>query len=81
MKAGLLRDLPNDRPVLVFGMNGSAELMAFANEIHNFLKENKYRMKSDAASWHMFFDPPVFNINISAGNSGSEWWIVVGLAE
>ena len=57
MRAGLLRDLPKDRPVSVFGMNGNAESMAFANEIHAFLKENRYETTGDAASWHMFFDP------------------------
>jgi hypothetical protein len=80
MKAGLLRDLPNDRPVFVLGMSGNVESMAFANEIYGFLKENGYQMKSDAASWHMFFNPPVFNIKISPGNNGTEWWIVVGPA-
>jgi hypothetical protein len=81
MKANLLRDLPSDRPVVVFGMNGNTESMAFANEVYNFLKENVYQMKDRAASWHMFFEPPVFNIKISRGNGGTERWIVVGPAE
>jgi hypothetical protein len=33
------------------------------------------------AGWHMFFNPPVFNVKISRGDGGSEWWIVVGPAE
>lgn len=81
MKAALLRDLPNDRPVLVLGMNGNAESTAFAQEIYGFLKGHGYEMKGEAPSWHMFFDPPVFDIKISPGNRGAEWWIVVGPAE
>src|ERR1043166_3771261 len=60
MKSGLLRDLPNDKPVAVMGMNGNTESMTFANEIHSFLSTNGYRMTTDTATWHMFFDPPVF---------------------
>jgi len=81
MKAGLLRDLPKDRPVMVFAINGNGESMTFATQIHAFLKDNGYQMKTDAASWHMFFDPPVFNIKISPGEGGAEWWIVVGPAD
>lgn len=81
MEAALLRDLPNDRPVLVLGMNGNAESMAFAHEIYGFPKGHGYEMKGESPSWHMFFDPPVFDIKISPGNRGAEWWIVVGPAE
>jgi len=80
-KAGLLRDLKRDRPVQVMGMNGNAESIAFANEIHSFLNVNGFHMMNDTATQHMFFDPPVYNVKISPGNSGAEWWIVVGPAE
>jgi hypothetical protein len=81
LKTGLLRDLPRDRPIQVMGLNGNTESMAFANEIHAFLKGNGYPMKMDSATWHMFFDPPVFTFNISPGEGGAEWWIIVGPAE
>jgi hypothetical protein len=81
MKAGLLRDMPRDKPVQVMGMSGNTESMAFANEIHRFLQRNGFQMMNDSATWHMFFDPPVFTVNITPGNKGAEWWIVVGPAE
>ena len=81
MKAGFLRDLPKDRPVQVFGLSGNTESMAFASEIHHFLKGNGYPMAQESAGWHLFFNPPAFNVNISEGNGGAEWWIVVGPAE
>jgi len=81
MKASLLRDFPRNKPVQVFGLSGNTESMAFANEIHAFLKANGYQMVQKEAMWHQFFNPPVFNIKISAGNGGKEWWVVVGPAE
>ena len=81
LKSGLLRDMPRDKPVQVMGMNGNTESMAFADEIHQLLRTHGFRMANDAATWHMFFDPPIFNIKISPGNGGAEWWIVVGPAE
>ena len=81
LKASLLRDLPNDRPVQVWGMNGNSESMNFATEIYDALKASGYTMVSDSVAWHMFFNPPVFNIKISEGNGGTESWIVVGPAE
>ncbi|WP_133170169.1 hypothetical protein [Kumtagia ephedrae] len=81
MKAGLLRDLPKDRPVSVMGMNGNTESMTFANEIYAFLNANGYEMKADTATWHMFFNPPVGNVNISQHDNGAEWAIVIGPAE
>jgi hypothetical protein len=80
-RAGLLRGLPRDKPIQVMGMNGNTESMAFANEIHHFLQANNFQMLNDAATWHVFFDPPVFTVNINLGNGGAEWWIVVGPAE
>jgi hypothetical protein len=81
MRAGLLKDLPKDKPVLVLGMNGNTESMNYAKEIYAFLKDNDYPMKDKEAGWHMFFNPPVFNVNISDGNNGTERLIVVGPAE
>jgi hypothetical protein len=81
LKAAFLKDLPKDKPILVMGMSGNTESMAFANEIWTFLKANGYPVKNDAAAWHMFFNPPVFNAQISPGEGGKEWWIVVGPAE
>ena len=81
MKSGLLRELTKDKPVAVMGMNGNTESMRFANEIHSFLQSNSYQMIADAATWHMFFDPPVYNVKISPGENNTQWWIVVGSAE
>jgi hypothetical protein len=80
-KAGLLRDLSRDRPVHVMGLNANTESMAFANWIHGFLQANGFQMLNDTATCHMFFEPPIFNVKISPGNGGKEWWIVVGPAE
>jgi hypothetical protein len=81
MKLGLLRELPKDKPVAVMGMNGSTESMRYANEIHAFLRSNGYQMTAATATWHMFFDPPIYTVKISPGENGSQWWIVVGPAE
>jgi hypothetical protein len=81
MKAGLLRELPRDKPIQVMGMSGNTESMKFADESHRFLQFNGFQMMNDAATWHMFFNPPVFTVNITPGNNGAEWWIVVGPAE
>jgi hypothetical protein len=72
MQADLLRELPNDRPVAVRGMNGNTESMTFAREIHSFLSANGYRMVDSSATWHMFGDPPVFNVSINEGQGGRE---------
>ena len=80
LKNGLLK-LTKDRSILVLGQNGNTESMAFANEIHQFLTANGYEMTTTSASEHMFFNPPVYTVNIGGGNHGKEWWIVVGPAE
>lgn len=81
MKSGLLRGLTKDKPVAVMGMNGNTESMRFANEIHSFLQSNGYQMSAETATWHMFFDPPVYTVKISPGENNTQWWIVVGPAE
>ena len=63
------------------GMNGDSESMNFANEIYDALKAGGYKMLNDSATWHMFFNPPVFDFKISKGNGEAEWWIVVGPAK
>ena len=80
-KATLLRDLSNDRPVRVMGMNGDSESMSFANEIYDGLKANNYTMLNESAMSHQFFNPPVFGFKISEGEGGAEWWITVGPAK
>ena len=80
LKAGLLQ-MSKDRPVTVLGLNGNTESMAFANQIHDFLAASGYQMTGSHATWHMFFDPPVYTVNISPFNNGSEWHVVVGPAE
>lgn len=74
------RDDKKGKPIAVLGLSGNAESMAYANEIHAFLKANRLPvMESEAA--HMFFNPPVFTVNISPFNRGEEWHVVVGPAE
>ena len=79
LKAALLTNISRAKPVRVLGMNGNTESMNFANQIHAFLGSSGFKMESPSATWHMFFEPPVFNININDKNP--QTWIVVGPAE
>lgn len=81
MKASILAELPNDRPVRVLGMNGNTESVNYAKEIHQFLAGNGYTMADTEAGWHMYFDPPVGTVKISKFNGEEEWQLVVGPAE
>lgn len=80
IKSGLLNDLSRDRPVQVLGLNGDVESFNFAKKIDGFLRDNEFDVVDHSPTWHMFFDPPVKNINISRFNDGDKemWNIVVG---
>ncbi|HWA92444.1 MAG TPA: hypothetical protein VG889_20570 [Rhizomicrobium sp.] len=79
LKAALLANISREKPVRILGLNGNTESMNFANQIHAFLRSSGFPMESPSATWHMFFDPPIFNININDKNP--QTWIVVGPAE
>ena len=81
LEASFLKDLPNDRPVRVFGMNGNSESMNFANEIYQVLESHGYTMLGECAHPAMIFSPPIGIVKISEVNEGAEWGITVGPAK
>lgn len=69
---------PLGKHVQVMGLNGNTESMTFAAEIHAYLKAAGLNV-SPKVGWHMFFDPPVFNVTIS--RLDDDLVVVVGPAE
>jgi hypothetical protein len=59
LKHQMLSDFPRDKPITITALLGDAESVEFANEIHDFLKQNGFKMKEpDGITQGVFTKPP-----------------------
>lgn len=81
LRKGLREGVSRTLPVMVMAQNGDTESMAFAKEIHAFLRGEGFRVDGEGPGWHMFGNPPVFTVKAYPANGGTEWWVIVGPAQ
>jgi hypothetical protein len=63
LKKQILSELPKDKPIVVMAVSGDSEAMNFAQQIHEFMKQNGFKLQENGIS-QGFFSGPVKGLSV-----------------